>query len=107
MLLTVIDYVFLFIIPFRDKYRYLSPMTEEEKKEIVSAMNLSQGHWYKCPQGHIYNIGGCGRAMQRGSCPECGLVIGGSRYRLFLGNAQAYEMDRVGNRFGSLRKNMK
>ena len=84
----------------RQKYRYLSPLTAEEEKEIVSAINLSQGRWYKCPQGHVYTIGGCGEAMQRGTCPECRLVIGGTRHRLFEGNMRAPEMHGVRTRFG-------
>ena len=26
-------------------------VTEEEKKIIVKAIGLSQGHWFKCPKG--------------------------------------------------------
>jgi hypothetical protein len=26
-------------------------ITEEEKKIIVKAIGLSQGHWFKCPRG--------------------------------------------------------
>lgn len=73
-------------------YRFLSPLTEEETREIVSAMNLSQGRWYKCPQGHIYSIAGCGRPVQQAICPECRNVIGGRRYQPFEGNMEAPEM---------------
>ena len=89
----------------RQRYRYLSPLTEEERKEIVSAMNLSQGRWYKCPQGHVYTIDGCGQPMQRSTCPECRLVIGGSRHHLFQGNVRAPEMDDTSTRFGRRRQN--
>ena len=92
--------------PCREKYRYLSPLTAEEEKEIVSAMNLSQGRWYKCPQGHVYSIGGCGEAMQRATCPECKLVIGVTRHQLFEGNMRAPEMmESARTRLGRLMQN--
>ena len=28
-------------------------VTEEEKKTIVKALGLSQGHWFKCPKGIV------------------------------------------------------
>lgn len=71
----------------------LNPLTPEEKKQIVSAVGLSKGHWYKCPNGHIYAIGECGGAMERSTCPECKAVIGGERHKLEKGNELAPEMD--------------
>ena len=59
----------------------------------MSAMALSQGHWFKCPKGHIYAIGGCGGAMQRSTCPDCRAVIGGANHTLEEGNELAPEMD--------------
>ena len=37
-----------------------------ERDEIVKAMGSSgtSGHWYTCPNGHVYLIGECGGAMQ-------------------------------------------
>lgn len=32
-------------------------ITERERKAIVSALNLTKGHWYVCPNGHPYVIG--------------------------------------------------
>jgi len=71
----------------------LNPLTPEEKKQIVSAIGLKKGHWYKCPKGHIYAIGECGGAMERSTCPECKAVIGGESHRLAEGNELAPEMD--------------
>ena len=68
-------------------------MTPDERKQIVEAIGLSKGHWFKCPNGHIYAIGECGGAMQRSTCPECGAVIGGARHQLEDGNELAPEMD--------------
>ena len=66
----------------RRGYAVLSPLTPEEKKEIVETMALGKGHWFKCPQGHVYAIGECGGAMQRSRCPECNADIGGEQHRL-------------------------
>ena len=71
----------------------VTPLTEEEKKLVVTAMGLSKGHWFRCPKGHIYAIGEYGGAMQRGTCPECGAVIGGANHRLEEGNELAPGMD--------------
>jgi len=77
----------------REKYPDLSFLTPEEKKQIVSAVGLSKGHWYKCPKGHIYAIGDCGGAMEKSTCSDCGAVIGGERHTLEEGNELAPEMD--------------
>lgn len=65
----------------------------EEKAMILRTIGLGRGHWYKCRNGHIYAIGECGGAMQRGTCPECGSTIGGGSHRLDDGNSVASEMD--------------
>merc|ERR1719376_472191 len=46
-------------------------ITDKERLEIVKAMNFNKGHWYKCPNGHVYAIGDCGGAMVESKCPEC------------------------------------
>ena len=51
-------------------------------KEVGSGVGSFGGHWYECPNGHIYTIGECGGAMQESCCPECGEQIGGSGHRL-------------------------
>ena len=68
-------------------------ITEQERIEIVKAVGLSKGHWFKCPNGHYYCIGECGGAMQLAKCPECKAVIGGTSHRLTGGNEHAPEMD--------------
>lgn len=68
-------------------------ITDTEKKEILQAMGLSRGHWYKCPNGHVYCITECGGAMQVSKCNECGASIGGTSHRLLGTNAVATEMD--------------
>lgn len=71
----------------------LEGLTPEERVMIVKAMNFSQGHWYKCPNGHIYAIGDCGGAMEETKCPDCDATIGGTHHRLVQGNQVASEMD--------------
>ncbi|XP_071505626.1 NFX1-type zinc finger-containing protein 1-like [Diadema antillarum] len=68
-------------------------ITEAERKEIVSAIGLTKGHWFKCPQGHVYAIGDCGGATVESTCPECGSTIGGRSHALREDNSLAPEMD--------------
>lgn len=51
-------------------------ITEVERMEIVKALDMTQGHWFKCPNGHLYAIGECGGAMETAKCNECGAAIG-------------------------------
>ncbi|KAM7440667.1 NFX1-type zinc finger-containing protein 1 [Porites harrisoni] len=81
------------LVEIRNAYPALGPLTPEERKQIVSAVGLKQGHWFKCPKGHVYVIGECGGAMERGTCPDCGAVIGGANHALEEGNELAPEMD--------------
>jgi hypothetical protein len=50
-------------------------LTPSEKRMIVAAMGLQKGHWFKCPNGHVYCIGECGGAMQKSICPECKAAV--------------------------------
>ena len=64
-----------------------------ERIEILKAMNLTKGHWFKCKQGHIYCITECGGAMEKGKCSECGNAIGGMNHKLDESNQLAKEFD--------------
>ncbi|XP_075703159.1 NFX1-type zinc finger-containing protein 1 [Rhinoderma darwinii] len=68
-------------------------ITENERVMIVQAMGLHKGHWFKCPNGHVYCITECGGAMQRSRCPECHAAIGGMNHALESTNSLAPEMD--------------
>ena len=65
-------------------------LTLEEKKMIFDVMSSEVGggigsfggHWYECPNGHVYTIGECGGAMQQSKCPDCGETVGGTQHRL-------------------------
>ncbi|GFU24715.1 NFX1-type zinc finger-containing protein 1 [Nephila pilipes] len=68
-------------------------VSDLEKQTILKAMGLSKGHWYQCPNGHVYCITECGGAMQESQCNECGARIGGSSHRLLSDNRVATAMD--------------
>ena len=90
------DYIAKFKEGISDIYArnpQISPITKEEKIQIVEAIGLKQGHWFKCPNGHYYAIGECGGAMEKSKCPECGAVIGGQNHTLADDNELASEMD--------------
>jgi hypothetical protein len=60
---------------------------------VVSALGLTAGHYFKCPNGHIYAIGECGGPMEESKCPECGAKIGGRDHNFAEGNKLASKMD--------------
>lgn len=62
--------------------RFRGVPMEFVRRVIAPAMNQQAGHWYKCPNGHLYVIGECGGAMQEGRCPDCGATVGGTSHRL-------------------------
>ena len=41
------------------------------KGQVVAGMGPTQGHWYSCPNGHVYNIGNCGGDTVESNCPDC------------------------------------
>jgi hypothetical protein len=51
--------------------------------------SFMRGRLYQCPNGHMYMIGECGRAMQRSRCPECGSTVGGASHQLESSNSRA------------------
>ena len=72
---------------------FSSEITREEKQMIVRALQAKPGSWYKCPKGHVYNIGECGGAMEEALCPECRSAIGGGSHRLRDDNTHAGDFD--------------
>ena len=86
------DGILNFIAKMSEKYK-VSGITDAERIEIVEAIGLSKGHWFKCPNGHFYCIGNCGGAMEEATCPECGARIGGRSHALREDNQLAPEMD--------------
>jgi len=79
---------------------FVDEITPQEMKEVFEALQKDGltaargsfgGHWYRCPNGHIYAVGECGGPMQRGRCNECGAEIGGVGHVLNEGNSDARE----------------
>ncbi|GJP50063.1 hypothetical protein CLOM_g9207 [Closterium sp. NIES-68] len=77
----------------RDEPRYFA-LSEHEKGDVYRAIGLGGGHWYRCPNGHLYVIGECGRAWVESRCPECNEVVGGSGHVLREGNVSASDFFR-------------
>ena len=73
--------------------KYKVRLTFDERQSIIKAISARSGSWYKCPNGHYYQIGECGGAMQTSKCPECGEMIGGHNHQLLGGNRHAGEFD--------------
>lgn len=57
--------------------------------DIGSGVGSFGGHWYTCPNGHIYTIGECGGATQTSVCIECKAPVGGTQHRVIESNAVA------------------
>ena len=57
-----------------------------DMKIASAALQLGPGHWFKCPNGHLYVIADCGGAVSSSVCPECKAKVGGEGYALAEGN---------------------
>ena len=77
--------------------RFLPTMPQDDLVYVNQAMqnwiNEKQPHYeklevYTCPNGHIYTIGDCGRPWSKGTCIECGSLIGGLSHKLETGNVK-------------------
>ncbi|XP_053396355.1 E3 ubiquitin-protein ligase rnf213-alpha-like [Mercenaria mercenaria] len=71
---------------------------DEVKEALLAARNQTRNAdanpvFYRCPNGHPYVIGNCGRAIERANCRECGATIGGQGHRLIHGNTQDRGVD--------------
>lgn len=83
---------------------FIAPLSSEEKLEVITAMKRefynAAGHFYRCPNGHIYTIGDCGGATETSRCPECGEMIGGSGHQLLGTNQRDLEFERIAREQG-------
>ncbi|XP_053396010.1 E3 ubiquitin-protein ligase rnf213-alpha-like [Mercenaria mercenaria] len=62
---------------------------EDIKEALLAARQNNGGEnpvFYRCPNGHPYVIGNCGRPATVGNCRDCGAAIGGEGYQLRPGN---------------------
>ncbi|KAK7488216.1 hypothetical protein BaRGS_00020523, partial [Batillaria attramentaria] len=82
---------------------YLPTMPQDDFVELMRIMNEQDRHkeWgaptvWRCPNGHKYFIGECGRAVKpetKARCLACGVRIGGRRYDVPVeGNAPAEDL---------------
>ena len=70
----------------------------EIKEALLAARGLHPGEnpvFYRCPNGHPYIIGDCGRAATVGTCKACGREIGGEGHQLRPDNALDAGIDRT------------
>ncbi|KAH9839366.1 P-loop containing nucleoside triphosphate hydrolase protein, partial [Rhodofomes roseus] len=82
---------------------FYQPVSLEELTAVVKSFGFAHaGHYYKCPNGHIYVIADCGGANQHSRCPECGAGIGGSSHRVVGGNSRAVEMEQLARAQGAM-----
>ncbi|TPX64463.1 hypothetical protein SpCBS45565_g05835 [Spizellomyces sp. 'palustris'] len=78
---------------------FIEAVSLEEKQDIFKAMGSDVGtgigsfggHWFTCPNGHVYTIGECGGAMETSICPECHETVGGHDHSLTANNGIATE----------------
>ncbi|KAL5009497.1 hypothetical protein ScPMuIL_011802, partial [Solemya velum] len=74
----------------------------DEVKEVFLAARELPGAdenpvFYRCPNGHPYSIGNCGRPAVVGVCAECGKSIGGTSHKLQPQNKKDQGIDMTMN----------
>ncbi|EFA77791.1 NF-X1-type Zn finger-containing protein [Heterostelium album PN500] len=60
-----------------------------EASHIVKMSGFTAGHWFNCPNGHLYYIDNCGGAMEVGKCIECKEQVGGTNHKLLSTNSHS------------------
>ena len=75
--------------------------SEIEYKEIELIRKFG-ATWYKCPNGHFYTVGECGRPMEESICPECQSKIGGLNH---IPSNQNREVDFESREMNNIRNN--
>eukprot|EP01133_Synstelium_polycarpum_P016309 gene16309-19397_t len=76
------------------KERMRQEITEAERREVMNAVDgrgnsFTAGHWFMCPNKHLYYIGECGGAMEVGVCPDCKSAVGGRNHALLPGQTHS------------------
>ena len=70
-------------------------LSRDEMLSVFRALGFGRsqagfgGHYYTCPNGHLYIISECGGAMETARCNECGAPIGGGSHALLASNRRA------------------
>ncbi|XP_052807608.1 E3 ubiquitin-protein ligase rnf213-alpha-like isoform X3 [Mya arenaria] len=71
---------------------FLPTMLQDDFTEVQEAMLGSRGGenpvFYRCPNGHPYVIGNCGRPYHVAKCKDCGADIGGQGHQALPGNVK-------------------
>ncbi|KAG8908575.1 hypothetical protein FRC01_007332 [Tulasnella sp. 417] len=81
-------------------------VTDQEKRDVLKAFMSgflgfnTRGHFYQCPNGHVYVITECGGAMEESRCPECGCAIGGQSHTLNRTNTRAMDYENLAREEG-------
>ncbi|KAL3881510.1 hypothetical protein ACJMK2_027942 [Sinanodonta woodiana] len=78
---------------------FIPTMPQDDIQEIKEVLLVNRGEdnpvIYRCPNGHPYVIGDCGRPYTVSKCPKCGLEIGGQRHVALPGNVPDPGVDRT------------
>ncbi|EJF65241.1 P-loop containing nucleoside triphosphate hydrolase protein [Dichomitus squalens LYAD-421 SS1] len=98
---TILDDWRAFERSLRDATFY-QPVSLDELTQVVQSLGFTHvGHFYKCPNGHVFVIGECGGAMQQSFCNECGEAIGGSHHNLLATNQPVRELEEIAREHGA------
>ncbi|KAL3881508.1 hypothetical protein ACJMK2_027940, partial [Sinanodonta woodiana] len=72
------------------KDAFIPTMPQDDVQEIREVLLVYRGNdnpvFYRCPNGHPYIIGECGRPYTVSKCPKCGSEIGGQSHVPLPGN---------------------
>ncbi|XP_061169274.1 E3 ubiquitin-protein ligase rnf213-alpha-like [Saccostrea echinata] len=80
---------------------FLPTMPQDNVAEMREALLAARGVndanpvFYRCPNGHPYVIGNCGRPAIVGRCKDCGQEIGGQGHQLIAGNILDQGLDQT------------
>ncbi|XP_067937583.1 E3 ubiquitin-protein ligase rnf213-alpha-like [Watersipora subatra] len=85
--------------PLQAATRYLPTMADNQYEIYQESIRLALQSpnenpvAYRCPNGHPYVIGNCGRPYTTAKCHDCGAQIGGQAHRAHAGNQTLGEND--------------
>ncbi|XP_060085808.1 E3 ubiquitin-protein ligase RNF213-like [Ylistrum balloti] len=92
----------LALLPQNMARSFLPTMPQDDMTQIKEALLAARDQTgaenpviYRCPNGHPYIIGNCGRPATKGQCKDCGADIGGLSYVLSQGNVLDDGTDRT------------